>query len=154
MLSMLLAYDADGNVVATLDHMVARDPDGNVIGLIDFAAHEHAGGRLRDVWDVSGAAGSGTWPEWIGARAYDFRVEIADGRIAALVHRQSGQRRERAKIEAAIAKRIALAKGDPADLRDLVGGPGRPLVLDDDGKTLGRTPLPEGTPAQLPIIRP
>src|SRR3990167_2112402 len=113
MLSMLIAYDSTGNVVATQDHMVSRDESGEVTGLIDFAAHEVAGGKLRDIWFVektgdglaglplayqcSGgpdvghpdqanilddcpggewrqpALGSGTWPEWIGGRAPDFR---------------------------------------------------------------------------------
>ena len=45
MLKSLLAYDSDGNVIATLDNVVVRDPDGNVTGLIDFAAHEDAGGK-------------------------------------------------------------------------------------------------------------
>lgn len=172
MLSMLIAYGAAGNVVATLDHLVARDPDGNVTGLIDFEAHELAGGKLRDIWDVDSAAGSGTWPEWIGARAHDFTVELGpDKRISALVHAKSGHRRERAAIEGAIRGRVAAAKAatpaagdvrlthDPkqsgpgsVDIRDLVGGPTRPLVLDDNGRTVGRSPSPGGTPAGLPVI--
>ena len=57
MLTMMLAYDAAGEVVATLDYMVARDADGKVVGLVDFAAHEAAGGKLRDIWEVHGATG-------------------------------------------------------------------------------------------------
>lgn len=92
-----------GAVVGTLDYMVARNAAGEVVGLIDFEAHEAAGGRLTDIWRHSDAAGSGTWPEFIGARAHEFRVEL-DGskRITALVHKQSGHRRVRSDIEAAI----------------------------------------------------
>jgi len=146
----LLAYDAAGKVIATLDHMVARDDQGNVTGLIDFAAHEAADGRLRDIWDVAGADGSGTWPEWLGSRAHDFQAELTDGRIRALVH-PSGYRRERASIEAAIAERIKDAGDEPADIRDLVGGPGRPLLLDDEGRTVERT-MASGTPVHLPVM--
>jgi hypothetical protein len=154
MLSMLVAYDSDGEVVATLDYMVARDEGGEPIGLIDFEAHERAGGKLRDLWEVAGAAGSGTWPEWLGQQAHAFRVKLEPGgkRIAALVHRQAGRRRERAPLEAAIAERIAAAAGEAADLRDLVGGPDRPLRLDARGETAGRPPT-AGTPKHLPIAR-
>jgi hypothetical protein len=135
---MLLAYDAAGNVIATLDHLVARDADGNVTGLVDFEAHEQAGG-LRDIWNVDDATGSATWPEWIGAAAHEFTVEL-DRRhklpLRALVHKESGHRRERVALEAAIVKRIE--QGQPADIRDLVGGPNAHLRLDAKGKTLGR----------------
>lgn len=140
-LSFLIAYDSQGNIVGTVDHMIAQDDDSNVIGLIDFAAHEQAGGRLRDIWENSQAVGSGTWPEWLGGRAHEFRVELdpnpapARARIKALVHKTSGHRRERADIEAAIAERVKQASGKPADIRDLVGGPNAPLLLDDEGKT-------------------
>lgn len=170
MLTMLVAYDADGDVVATLDHLVATDEAGYVIGLVDFDAHELTGGELTDVWQVAGAVGSKTWPEWIGGRVYDFRVELTGPpgakRISALVHvghpvrtvggillpalPASGHRRERAAIEAAIAQRIeAAAEGQPADIRDIVGGPDRPLLLDDKGRTALR--LPVVRPA-LPIV--
>lgn len=173
MICSLLAYDADGNVIATLDHVVARDDQGHAIGLIDFAAHEAAGGHLTDVWQVEHAAGSGTWPEWLSMRAHDFRVEVGpDKRIAALVHKTSGHRRERAAIEAAIEQRMAATRADweahqpvgpngtavaagdppPTDIRDLVGGPDRPLVLDEEGRTVGRTVV-SGTPAHLPVVK-
>ena len=91
MIGPLLAYDATGNIVATLDSMVARDADGNVTGLIDFAAHEAADGEHTDIWSVSDATGAKTWPEWLGGRAHDFRVELAGPpghkHIAALIHR-------------------------------------------------------------------
>jgi len=153
MLSMLIAYDAAGDVIATLDHMVARDHDGDVIGLVDFAANEQAGTPLTDIWVVERAVGSGSWPEWIGMAAHDFRVERSGGRIVALVHRQSGHRRDRAAIESAIAQRIAEGQGQPIDIRDLVGGPDRPLILDAEGRTVGRTPPPTGTPPGLAVLR-
>ncbi len=149
MLTMLVAYDAAGAIVATLDHLVARNAAGEVVGLIDFEAHESAGGKLRDVWDVGAAAGSGTWPEWLGARAHDFKVELGAGKVVALVHRTSGHRRARAAIEAAIKGRIKAAQGEPADIRDIVGGPDRPLHLDDDGRTL---PRPALAATRLPFV--
>lgn len=150
MLSMLLAYNAAGEIIATLDHMVARDEAGSVVGLVDFTAHEETGGKLRDVWDVQGAAGSGTWPEWIGGKAHDFTVELDDKRIVALVHKDSGHRRKRAVIETEIAKRIARANGEPADLRDLLGGPDRALALDERGRNAKPAKVQR---AALPIIR-
>jgi len=162
MLSMLIAFTAAGNVIATQDYMVARDAAGNVVGLIDCEAHELAGGKLRDIWIQDGAAGSGTWPEWLGARAHDFMVELGpDKRIAALVHAKSGHRRERAPLEAEFAKRVAHAadvervrgSGDPeaiADVGDLVGGPGKPLRLDDQGRTA--TPVDLPPPPDLPVV--
>lgn len=147
----LLAYDADGNVVATLDHLVSRDDDGHVVGLVDFAAHEVAGGELTDIWRVEGAAGSGVWPEWLGARALQFRVELAGapGRkaIAALVHRTSGHRRERVDIETAIAGSPVV--GGARDVRHIVGGPNRALHLDAEGRTVAR---PRAGNAHLPRI--
>jgi hypothetical protein len=155
-MSELLAYDAAGNVIATLGHVVARDDAGEVIGLIDFDAHEAADGKLRDIWDVSGAKGSATWPEWLGGAAYAFTVELdKQNRITALVHKTSSYRRERAAILATIEATPSLrtpAGTDTGtrDIRHLVGGPMRPLALDSDGRTLDRAPL--GTPAHLPII--
>lgn len=187
MLRSLIAYDANGNVVGTLDHMVVKDEDGNVVGLVDFAAHEDDDGRLREIWNVDGATGSATWPEWIGGAAYDFTVELDDNpsparaRIKALVHKKSGHRRERAAIDAEVASRIEAARtkakktGDerraklrkrgvsadmvdqftdpppePVDLRDLLGGPNRPLLLDEDGKTKTRV---KAKRPQLPVVR-
>src|SRR6266702_539871 len=107
MLAMLIAYDAAGSVIATLDHMVARDEHGNVVGLIDFEAHELAGGKLRDIWGIQDASGSGTWPEWLGSQAHSFRVELGpDKRIAALVHKTSGYRRERALLMRSEERRV------------------------------------------------
>jgi hypothetical protein len=151
---MLIAYDSDGNITATLDHMVARDEDGRVTGLIDFGAHEDAGGEMTDVWTVSGAKGSKVWPEWLGSRAHDFRVELEGDpgrkRIGALVHRESGHRHVRADIEAAI-EAVPVVNG-ARDIRHLVGGPDRPLHLDEQGRTAER-PKGGGTPAHLPVAR-
>lgn len=144
----LIAYDADGNIVATLDHMVARNEAGDVIGLIDFAAHEAANGALLDIWNAQGAKGSATWPEYLGIGAHHFRVELTGKHIAALIHKQSGHRRERAAIEAAI-EATPVVEGR-RDIRHIVGGPQRPLHLDDAGKTVHG--VQTGTPAHLPIV--
>jgi hypothetical protein len=139
---MLLAYGAAGDVVQTLSYVVQYDADMVPLGLVDFGAHEEAGGENTDIFVTSNAVGSKVWPEWIGGRAHDFRVELVGPpgrkRIAALVHKASGFRRERAAIEAAIQSRISAAAGAPADIRDLVGGPDRPLVLDDNGRNVAR----------------
>jgi len=153
MLSMLIAYDAAGQIVATLDHLVTRDEDGQVVGLVDFDAHETAGGEMTDVWTVEGASGSKTWPEWLGARAHDFRVELAGEpgrkRAVALVHKTSGHRRERQSIDDEIQRRTQQANGEPVDARDLLGGPDRPLLLDENGATKPRA-NPE--PTTLPLV--
>jgi hypothetical protein len=156
-LHCLLAYDAGGRVVATLEHMVAKNDHGDVVGLIDFAAHEAAGGEHTDIWQVSTATGSKVWPEWLGGRAHDFRVELAGPpgakHIAALVHRESGHRRERAAIEAAIAA-VEPDETGARDIRHIIGGPTRPLALDEHGKTIGpdHPNAPTGTPAHLPLV--
>ncbi len=154
MLSMLIAYDVDGNVVGTIDYMVANNENGDAVGLIDFEAHEKSGGSMTDIWQVGNAVGSGTWPEWVGGRAHDFKVERQGKKIMALVHKQSGHKRERVVVESAIQDRIKRAKGEPADIRDLVGGPDKPLILEADGRTRGRSPESAvGTPGHLPFIQ-
>ncbi|GAC1673877.1 MAG: hypothetical protein NVS9B8_16500 [Candidatus Limnocylindrales bacterium] len=153
----LIAYDASGNIVATLDHGVAYDAAGHAVGLIDFGAHEANGGEHTDIWTVSNATGSKVWPEWLSGAAHDFRVELAGPpgakHISALIHKTSGHRRERAVIEAAIAAVVPDAAG-ARDIRHIVGGPTRPLHLDDDGTTIGpdHPKAPKGTPAHLPLI--
>lgn len=155
MIGCLIAWDSRGEVIATLDALVRYDERGDPIGLVDFVAAERSGVplRLRDdgaagIWRADRATGSGSWPEWLGARAADFDVELAAAlpRISALRHRRSGVRRVRADIEAAIAERIAAANGEPADIRDLVGGPEFPLLLDDEGRTIGRARRPSAPP--------
>jgi hypothetical protein len=132
MTGQLLAYDDAGTVVATLDYMVTYDASGRPIGLVDFAAHEAAGGEATVWWVVNGPVkGSKVWPQWLGSRAMDYRVTLTGKaghkRISALVHRDTGERIERKTIEKAITARIKAAQGAPADIRDLVGGPDRPL---------------------------
>lgn len=157
---MLIAYDADGNVVATLDYMVATDDDGNTVGLVDFAAHEDAGGEHTAIWNVASDAvevrGSKVWPEWIGNRAHDFLVELEGEpgrkRIKALVHKTSGHRRERAAVEAAIEATPTV--DGVGDIRAVVGGPDRPLALDADGRAYGReVPRPATSRPPLPVAR-
>ncbi len=150
---MLIAYNAAGDIVATLDHLVVRDAGGNVVGLADLDALERDGGEMIDAWTVEGASGSKTWPEWLGARATEFTVEL-DGepgrkRAVALVHKTSGHRRERQAIDDEIQRRTQQANGEPVDVRDLLGGPDRPLLLDEDGATKPRA-NPE--PTRLPLV--
>jgi hypothetical protein len=150
MLSMLVAFDAAGDVVAQLDYMVRYAEDGTPLGVLDFEAHEQTGGQLRDVWNVSTAVGSATWPEWLGPAALHFRVEL-DGppgqkRITALVHKVSGHRRERGALEQAIRETTANEDGE-RDLRAVLGGPNRPLPLDETGRT-----RPVDGPRRLPDV--
>lgn len=163
---MLLAYNAGGEVVGTLDYLVARDETGKVLGLYDFAAHEAKGGKLRDFWQFSPAqaVGSGTWPEFLGHRAHEFRVELEGKRIVRL-HHPSKHVRHRVRVEDAITKahesaiaeirkQAKLRKGldveitaPVVDLRAIVGGPSKPLELDEDGRTRPKVE-PEGS---LPV---
>lgn len=131
-MGMLLAYDASGAVVATLDYSVVLDADGHVVGMWDFEATESAG-PLTAIWTVSNASGSGTWPEYLGQQAHAFRaIRGSDGRIAALIHKTSGFRRDRAAIQAAIA--AAPVINGVKDLRAIVGGPNRPIPLLPNGQ--------------------
>lgn len=202
---MLIAYDAAGNVIATQDYRTIHDDEGNAVGLVDYAGHEEAGGEMLDVWTVeqhdgkdpatritTRAKGSKVWPEWIGGAAAHFRVELEGPagakRIARLVHKVSGHRRERSAVEGEIMTRIEAKRSEahergedtrgairsarqaerqalrqelrsvrepvalvelylpdvpepgdpepePVDIRDLVGGPDRPLELDMEGRT-------------------
>lgn len=155
---MLVAYDDAGNIIHTLDFLTIQDDEGHVIGVADFAAHEEAGGENTEIWTVETelpdgsvvpAKGSKVWPEYLGTHAHGFRVELVGppGKktIGALVHKTSGHRRERAAVEAAIAGRIRDAAGQPADIRDLVGGPDRPIHIDENGRNRARgvTPQPK-----------
>ena len=92
-MSRLVAYDSSGNVIATLDTLVRRDENG-MLAVIDFDAHEQSGRRLREIWDVAGAVGSGTWDSGEDS-LHDYRVELQGSRIAGLIHKQSGKRRQR-----------------------------------------------------------
>lgn len=150
----LLAYDTDGNIWAVLEHKVDI-VDGNVVGLVDFEAHELAGGDHTDYWRVDipdvVIKGSKHWPEWLGAQARHFRVELAgppgQRRIGALVHHETGHRRERASIEAAIEATPIVNK--QRDIRHIVGGPLRPLQLDATGHTAHQVNGPTARPALI-----
>ncbi|MBA2439586.1 MAG: hypothetical protein H0V50_02800 [Thermoleophilaceae bacterium] len=135
-LGMLIAYDAAGGVVGTLDYLVRYDANGVALGLVNFYAITEAGGQLTDVWTNSAATGSDVWPQWINSDIYKFTVEVIGPpgakRITALVH-SSGRRTERAAIEAGIEARIAGAAGVAVDISDLVGGPDRPLTVSPTG---------------------
>lgn len=54
----MIAYDAAGSVVATLDQLVEFDDTGHALRRIDFEARESTGGKLRDLWDVERAVRS------------------------------------------------------------------------------------------------
>jgi hypothetical protein len=147
MLCQLVAYDAAGNVVAVQSHMAVRGVDGAVVGMIDFETFEQQGNKLRGIWEVQLATGSGTWPEWLGSQTFDFRVELVHGRITALIHKVSGYRRDRAALEAAIAA-VEPNEHGARDIRHLVGGPTRPLLVDARGHTDGTRVIPP----ELPMI--
>jgi hypothetical protein len=147
MLCQLVAYDAANDVVGVQSLMAARDANGAVVGVVDFEAHELAGDKLRDIWDVQRAIGSGAWPEWLGSQTFDFRVELVHGRITALIHKVSGYRRDRAALEAAIAA-VEPNEHGARDIRHLVGGPTRPLLVDARGHTDGTRVIPP----ELPMI--
>ena len=154
MLAMLVAYDATGQVIATRDYCVEYGPDGRPVGLHDFAAIERSGRPLLAEWNVQGAVGSKVWPEWLGTRAHEFRVELGVGPggrtwIAALVHRVSGVRRERADIEASLADLVDA--GGVVRVDYLVGNPQEPLVLAADGRTEGVAA--NYIASDLPLIR-
>lgn len=151
MVGVLLAYDSDYNVIATRDWQVIYDEAGHPLGLADFERHELAGGEHTEIWTVSQtfdgverpARGSKFWPEFLGPGAHDFRVELEGPpgakRITALVHRESGHRRERSAFDAAVRDRIAATPaGEEPDLRAIVGGPNRPLPIDEHGRTAQR----------------
>lgn len=148
----LYAYDRSGNIVATLDHLVIEDEDG-VARLVDFEATEESGTRLRELWEVSGASGSTTWPEHLGERAPEFRVELDARqplRCRRVVHRRSGVVRDRQGI----ADRLGAAQDEQlragarrVDVRGALGEPGRPIALDADGRDRSdREPDAEGRP--------
>jgi hypothetical protein len=130
MLTMLLAWNASGDIIAARLKQVVYDDQGSALGLVDFEAHELAGGALTDIWRVWTrrddeprvyAVGSGTWPEWLGPAVRDFRVEAdprplvgvgGHHRIKALIHKGSGYRRERADLERAIEERLAVMRSN------------------------------------------
>jgi hypothetical protein len=162
---MMVAYDANGNIVATQSYQLLYDIKGHPVGLVDYQRAEESGIEATEYFhvrvfdqnnnEIPGVVkGAKFWPEYLGARAFDFKVEL-DGppgqkRIAALVHKTSGHRRERCQIDAAIAARIVDAKGGAADIRDLVGGPDRPIKLDHEGRAVD--PLRISMTTDLPVV--
>lgn len=133
MIGMALGYDEDGHVIAGL-HVLVRYVDGEP-QLVDFEELE-AQGILASVWNPSGVSGTGSWPEWLRAEdAIQHDVALDEqGRITS-VQRRGGIVRSRADITAEIESRLREGEG-VADIRDLVGGPDRPLVLDPQGRRL------------------
>lgn len=135
----LIAYDRSGNIVVSLDFLVLPDGEGG-FGLVDLEEAERTGIKLRGLWEVSGASGSAHWPEHLGERFHEFRVE-RDRRFALparrLVHRLSGHVRHRDAIEAAVQQAKAGAHPDArhAAARAVLGHPHQPLTLDDHGRT-------------------
>jgi hypothetical protein len=136
----LIAYDRAGNVFAWMDHLAIEDTDG-VVRAVDFVGCEREGVRLRTLWLVSGASGSTTWPEYLGDRFSEFRVELdarAPLRGRRLVHRGSGHVRDRESIELDIDRRKQAQRRSgrrTLDVRTFLGSPVRALSLDDDGRT-------------------
>lgn len=156
----LIAYDRQGNVICALDFLVNEDEDGTY-RLVDLEGTEAAGTKLRELWEVSGASGSTTWPEYLGERFPEFRVQL-DRRFKhagrRLVHRRSGVARDRVAVEDAIVARKEAARQEAKagrrprfDLRPVIGSPMSPIVLDDTGRDRGQV---DGyTPPTRPVLR-
>lgn len=87
--AFLVGWNEAGDIVATLDGLFL---DGQYV---DLLAAEAAGRKMRDLWLVAGAVGSGTWPVNIGGEAHRYRVELDPDqphRVVALVDRETGER--------------------------------------------------------------
>ena len=151
----LIAYDRLGNIVVALEFLVLPDGAGSY-GLVDLEEAERSGLKLRSLWEVSGASGSTHWPEHLGERFHEFRVE-RDRRFALparrLVHRGSGHVRDRVAIEAAVQQAKALP--DPVARRqalaDIVGHPHRTIELDADGRTRAQVDRQPEAPGRPPL---
>lgn len=92
MATCLIAYDEFGRVVATLSGVW----EGNT--WVDLETAEASGIRLRSYWNVSGAVGSGTWPEALTGAPDRYRVDLDSAqplRIRALIDVETGARTER-----------------------------------------------------------
>lgn len=147
----LIAYDRSGNIPMVLDFLVLPDGEGGY-GLVDLEEAERSGLKLRGLWEVSGASGSCHWPEHLGERFGEFRVEL-DRRFnlpgRRLVHRGSGHVRHRDAIETAVQQ--AKARGeDPATI---LGHPHRHLQLDAHGRTRAEPERDAQPPRVIPIRR-
>jgi len=142
-LGMGLAYNAAGDVVATLDYLVRPE------GIVDLVGLDEEG-RLGEVFSVQGATGAGTFPAYLGAQAHDYRVIQAAGKITALQHKTNGSRIERADIEARIIAKLEAEQGNPQiNLTEVIGAPDRPLSLTTEGKLRQRA-VPVA--AELPTL--
>ena len=89
MSAFLVAWNEAGDIVATLDGLFM---DG---AYIDLLAAEASGRKMRDLWIVAGAVGSGTWPVNLGGDAHRYRVELDPDqphRVVALIDRETGER--------------------------------------------------------------
>lgn len=125
--------------------------------------------------------GAGTWPEFLGPAAHDFRVDVRPGakggthKVRGLIHATSGHRRDRAALVAEVERRVrvatearearraarrATAGGAPptdaidgveVDVGDLFGGPDRPLRLDAEGRTVSEDRPVRGPRRPLPV---
>lgn len=171
---MLIAWDADGNIIATLDTLVYRDPaSGEAVGVVDMQTHEATGGRLRDIAEVEGAVQAGTWIEELGGQAHDFRVELDPEwtredpahpfLVQALVHKSSRVKRKRADAEKRIlaALKEAQQRGEPLDLEPLIGvaqtrpdAPDRHLRLAPDGRDAPPPAVESAGEPPFPLLRP
>ena len=125
MTATLIAYDGDGNIVATLDSLTPYDADtGATLGMVDFAAVEGEGIELTAVWQVGNAVGSKVWPHRLDNPS-QWRVVLGgppgQKRIVALVHKNSGQRWERGKPRPDDRRRAMGAEAEIPDL-PLIGG--------------------------------
>lgn len=171
---MFIAWDADGNVIATLDTLVYHDPaTGETVGMVDMQTHEATGGRLREIAEVSGAVGAGTWIEELGGQAHDFRVELDPAwtredpahpfLVQALVHKSSRVKRKRADAEQRILAAVedAQQRGKPLDLEPVIGlaqtspdAPARHLRLAPDGREAPPPAVEPSAEPPFPLLRP
>lgn len=169
---MFIAWDADGNIVATLDSLVTHDPaTGAMVGLVDMQTHEATGGRMREIAEVERAVGAGTWIEELGAQAHDFRVEVDPAwtrtndkpfAVVALVHKSSRVKRKRADAEKRVlaAVKVAQERGAAVDLEPAIGlastrpdAPDRHLRLGPDGRGAEPVSVAPVEPP-FPLLRP
>jgi len=168
---MYIAWDADGNVIATLDTLVYRDPASGEVCMVDMQTHEATGGRMREVAEAEGAIAAGTWIEELGGQAHDFRVELDPTwtrendkpfAVTALVHKSSRVKRKRADAEKRIvaAVKAAQEQGVTVDLDSAIGRaivrpdmPERHLRLGPDGRDAEPASVEPVWPP-FPLLRP
>ncbi len=105
---LLIVYHADGTIWGAFPPLQRYSPEGKPTELVDWEAREAAGLGVTELLTVTtpGDAanppikGAKHWPEATVPDLREHRVELAGKaghkRIAALVHKTSGHRRERA----------------------------------------------------------